>query len=978
MSDASGASSRENNRASASSARSSSRSPALVRSVGPIHASFERVATFLLGEGDVPRVVALCAEPGSGRREALSGALDEASSRGWHVIRRDLRGLTPGKAIERILRASRRALAEDGPVVVCFDEVPPADEGDVARIARALRRLETGGVPVALSVDPEARQIMDAVPECLVLSAPDIACQTALGALRERTSDYVRLTRGIPVLMRALAPGRYLSTPVPSASLTYRDAVADLLRLSLRPSLSDEERRVRLAMVLLGSGSSDELVQVTGGPVDEVLEGLVPVAPLFGVAGDLCSFDCVSACSSQVLVASLRALEATCALFPDVVASSLRVLVERSDYGRAALVGTLPECRDSLEPVVEHGEEFLDAGQVRLVKSAVAARPEADGRAEALLAAAGTLGSRDARVAVPKDVSGSAPALLLIDARRFLQALPPACQQEEPAPGGLERALWAHRRACDLMAQGHFAAAMRLVISTPREGGRPSVAEELLDVDLELARVMSGESPDVAGSPGRERFALLEGGELPGLAGYAALLDLIGAVARGGGEVCASETLSARAERSGDVLLQAVALLAGCVIDLRRGLATRAHVRASIAVALAASHGLSYLERVGRTLDAMAGYLMGERSLRDDPRDEDDDLGMVQGLLWEAMGADVDPPERDVAPARVPWDALWLLRVACEGLGELSAAVERRVPSRWGMALTSLGAARGRLEPGAPAKGPAEKDAPAPVPIDEPQDAPVEIRLLGTFSVRVRGVRIADWKLDRRNAKSMLEYLVLRHGSGSRRYRLVEQVWPECDYVTGLSRVYQATSALRRAVAEIDPSISLFVTSRSSKEVVLDMGLVSCDVDEFRAVAREASDSESDERALELARRAERLYVGDLYLPNVDSTGFVAAMRDELRALYADAMVAGASAALRLGSTRTASRLARNALAVNDVREDAMVVLLRALRDSGRSHEATRQYDAFVARLSRQGAAAPSGELARIADSLARDGAGLS
>ena len=166
-----------------------------------------------------------------------------------------------------------------------------------------------------------------------------------------------------------------------------------------------------------------------------------------------------------------------------------------------------------------------------------------------------------------------------------------------------------------------------------------------------------------------------------------------------------------------------------------------------------------------------------------------------------------------------------------------------------------------------------------------------------------------------------------------------------------------------------------FVTSRSGREITLDMGLVACDVDEFRRVAREASDGDRDEEALLLARRAESLYQGDLCVPPVDATGYVAATRAELRDLYADAMVAGAAAALRLGHERTSARLAHNALIANELREDAMAVLVRALRESGRSREAERRYAAFSARLSGRGTGPSSRALEDAARGLG-EGAG--
>ena len=73
------------------------------------------------------------------------------------------------------------------------------------------------------------------------------------------------------------------------------------------------------------------------------------------------------------------------------------------------------------------------------------------------------------------------------------------------------------------------------------------------------------------------------------------------------------------------------------------------------------------------------------------------------------------------------------------------------------------------------------------------------------------------------------------------------------------------------------------------------------------------ADSDDAERSLACAKGAEKLYVGDLYLPPADGTGFVAATCLELRGLYADAMVEGSRSALALGHDRTAVRMAENA-----------------------------------------------------------------
>lgn len=142
--------------------------------------------------------------------------------------------------------------------------------------------------------------------------------------------------------------------------------------------------------------------------------------------------------------------------------------------------------------------------------------------------------------------------------------------------------------------------------------------------------------------------------------------------------------------------------------------------------------------------------------------------------------------------------------------------------------------------------------------------------------------------------------------------------------------------------------------------------MVSCDVEEMRACAREAVDGEDDAAVLQMARQVERLYAGDLYSPPADHSGFVALRKEELRTLYVDAMVAGADAALRLERKRTASRFAANALAVDDMREDAVIALATALRADGRDMEADVQCRRYTRRLSQATGRSPSWRLLQV------------
>ena len=558
--------------------------------------------------------------------------------------------------------------------------------------------------------------------------------------------------------------------------------------------------------------------------------------------------------------------------------------------------------------------------------------------------------------------------LMLIDARKVLRGEPLSrgLFDDDWTPCG--QRLLVHREACDLMAQGRFTAALRVLLANPVLEGEPTVSSALLRLDLELARVMLC---DVAAEPEEElrrSRELLDRSALQGLSGYGALQDVVHALLTGNpAGASEADELVARAERQGDALVQAVALVAGCLFDLRRGAGARAHVRSLLAVTVAHHAGSEYLARVARLVDAVARHLLGERVELEIEVPAKDDLDRVSALVAEALRAE-DNALGDALPemAAPPREALWLLLALCEGMGDFSALLRREIPVSWRQTLLSArvawpqeGEALGRAKFDATEAGDALTGSAS--------GAPISLCLLGKFSVSVNGVRADEAELGHRNVIPLLEYLALQEGAAVKRYQVVEQVWPDCDYATGFNKIYQATSSLRSTLGSMGVKAHPFVSSRASRTMALNTNVIHCDVDEFRLCARGATDSIDDVRAVEMARRAEQLYRGDLFVPPVDATGFVSATRKRLRALYADAMVAGADAALRLGKRRTAARLAGNAMLVDDQREDAVIALVQALRSSGRDAEANQHYRRYAQQLAQTVQRQPSRLLRRAA-----------
>lgn len=908
-----------------------------------------------------PRILALCAEPGMGVEETAASIVTLHVQYGYKIYRHDLLALSPSDASALMVRVCREAVRSQDSVLVVFENIPPSDEGNVRRQARALRRLIDSGISCVLTLVPEARQLLEPLPECLVLGSRDLLARRVMSVERGELAYPVRrLTRGIPTLVRGLLSARLAMGRVVDLPASYSDAFRALVDGCLRLTLSDEELRLRYALLLLGRGTLHDLEVALGTVSAELLGMVADNVVLLEFSSDLTRFCALRGHSLRVLASLRPELSSMAGLFPEVLAGVVRALTERGDYARAAVICDFSRSLDWREVALEHGTGFLEAGCTDLMRGVLGPEPTlAPGAARdfALWAATRALslsnpgrevfawepGEREA------EGGGLRGTLLLLDARRVLRALPPLVPFEEGSWDELETRLLAHREATQLMAQGRFSAAMRLLVANPGTGDGPSVSRALLRVDLELARLFLCDPPVQGGDDLEHAQGMLSSDQLRGFSGVAAAVSVLrGLLGEGEGVGALADDLVSRAERSGDVVIQVFALVAGCIFDLRRGALARAGVRAVLARAVAGRAGLEYLARVAMLVGEVARGLSGDdvAPLLAQPAD---DLGRVSVVLHEILVPEGELAHEEVdLPDGPPREALWLLVALGIGVGDFSRRLLNAVPPSWHQALVRLGPGWAATAPNvAPTCWAGDAWSGRP-PLDA---APIQIRLLGDFVLNVRGVRVPDARLEQRNAKSLLEFLALQHGVAMRRHQLVEQVWPDCEYGAGFGRVYQATSVVRSIVSEIDDGLDPFIVSRTTRAVSLDPALVSVDVDEFRTCAREASDEHDDTRALEMARRAEELYAGDLYLPAVDATGFVSARREELRELYADAMVAGSDAALRLGRRRTAVRLAQNALAINELREDAVIALVRGLRASGRNVEAEQQYRRYARRL---------------------------
>ena len=953
--------------------------------------AFPRVAPvgLFFGNFKEPRYLALCAEPAMGCSEVIDTFVAQARARHEPYLRRSLGELTAEAAAKAIARIVREELSVREVALVAIDDIPPADEACAKRIARGLRRAADLGPSIVISCAPEASQLLDELPEFMSVGARELRVRSDDAETNEGGGTSP-LTRGVYCLEHGLRLAHGALCAPGALPRPYVDAYRELVSTSLRLTLTEEEVKLRLTMLLLGHGPCAELRQGSDATFAELLMEVRGRSPLFGIGEALDEYSCLGADSRELREASFSALTSAVRRFPEVGESCVEALCAREDFTRAAYVCKMLGTGDSVDVVLRNASRFIDVGECTLVGDALSAAelmglgPDHEVQAamracEAVSSKHWTQGEQGVARAQAAVAGPEFEAQLLEGARALLCEM--GAQPPFDARGWtpLARRLTVHADVCEKLSCGFLTSALRVLSATPTQAGSMSVSSALLEVDAELLRMLLGDGR----AQGSERLSgalgLLSAESVAGLAGYADCLELVGATLRGDqGALTMADQVATRAERAGEQVVRAVALLARCAICLRLGAYAAAKAASELAVVQASTARAPYAGRVAEVLGEVARHLSGGQGAKVRLTGVTGDFEAVCAIVNDAMarGADGSARMAEGVGDELPSDALWVLAFLSDGLGDFSAALRERIPGAW---LVSVARVRGSWFVEEEQQG--ERDVPAlpslalPAPAERatcPDEVRrtgwhgarrVEIALLGRFEVRVDGVLVPDKRLDRRNAKSVLVFLALQPGSGTKRYRIVEQVWPSSDYSTGSGRAYQATSVIRRALSNPGGDFDPLVTSRASKTVALNGDFVCCDVDDFRACAKATCDCEDSARKVALARAAERIYEGDLCVPPEDATGFVGLMRAELRRTYVDAMVAGAEAALRIGERHTSVRMATSAVLADNLREDAVGALVLALRACGRDAEAERQYQSFERRLAQRENRGPSSVL---------------
>ena len=926
----------------------------------------------------------MCAEPGMGKTYFADVLVRTAREKGLQTRVISLDDGTSESACRRMARIARVFCEKRDPkaeYLIVFDGITPPDEGEVVRERRAIAKLIEAGCKVVVCVRPEAEQLVDALPHAVVIRGDDLAFRSAGEDVRA-----FDLTGGIPALVEALRVDRLVGAEASRFGPRYTEMLEQAVRSSLRPALTDEERRLRLAMMLLGRGSAAELEAACGRCDLDELAWMERDVRLLGIDAHERTFACYGLSDDEAFACCAGAFQAVTADAPDLVVHTCSLLCARGDVSRAALVCKLCSSEyDYAMLACRWGAAFVQVGEVRMVADALSSQLRLEVRegvrATLSEAAVACVMGPAKEVELAKDKLEALVVRNSLEARMYWQVRSMvSCRDvcRNPQLGLTETgfsaddrtgvAMGDHLRVLRMLLEGRFEQAYAVLANEVMLREVHTVADALLALDMQVAARMSGGTLDA-----RER-ELIESAtrvltRMPQsrLRRYQHALDSLLQVLMGTSSVDNElEDAIAQAERAGDAMLQSAFLTAAAVGDVRVRAFTRARVRAVRAAELAREADSEYLASSAELVCALTLELLGETGALEKyclrkrrPRD----LMMLAHLATRAAGETLGGATLPDIPLGTPCprDSLWALNLIACDCGGLSDEVRRSMPGSWSDLLNvvrmrqlmpddqSMGGElvvlNGAAEPRKPSLSQGEQTELVPLMTTGQR---VRVRVLGGFEVRLDGEVIPPYRFERRHARDFVELLAVAPSHRMRRYQAVAAIWPEEDYFRGPRKLYEATGEARKIMGGLTCGINPIVSERSQGSVGFDRTLVSCDVDDFEREAHlTLAEDRDDFWILDHARQMCRLYA-DGPDEHILVLGDEAQGRlGELEDLFVDGLVAAGEAALRLGKTRLAVRYATDAHRLRDLREDAVIVLVQALRMSGRGFEVRELYQRF-------------------------------
>ena len=242
----------------------------------------------------------------------------------------------------------------------------------------------------------------------------------------------------------------------------------------------------------------------------------------------------------------------------------------------------------------------------------------------------------------------------------------------------------------------------------------------------------------------------------------------------------------------------------------------------------------------------------------------------------------------------------------------------------------------------------------------------LQIFTLGGFGMVAAGrsIDIAKWK--RKQAVTLLKYLITQLDRPVHRERLLDCLWPGVDQHRGCGRLKVTMYYLRHELR--DNGMSDEVVKTVGNAYLLRRDAVWVDVDVFERLVTEGralQDQALWSDALERYTEGQRLYRGD-YLEEDIFADWCAEERERLREIYLEMLARTAECHSALGQYDKVVQVCRKALVCDPCRESFQCLLMKNLVKSGRPDLALGQYRHCQQVLAREFGTEPLPETQRL------------
>lgn len=199
---------------------------------------------------------------------------------------------------------------------------------------------------------------------------------------------------------------------------------------------------------------------------------------------------------------------------------------------------------------------------------------------------------------------------------------------------------------------------------------------------------------------------------------------------------------------------------------------------------------------------------------------------------------------------------------------------------------------------------------------------------------------------------------------------MMEMLWPDAPETKARNSLRNAVHQVRTVLKKIDdrPPAKLLVRGRKSGTARLDFDYV-LDVellDQYLREASSAAESGDTDVAIEKSKLALDLCQGEFLEGFHDE--WAESLRVQNRELYLKAIGTLAQGYLSAGRFEEAEVAARRMIALDDLREDAHEIAIRALAGDGRSAEAIRHYEETVDLFEQEIGVSPASLMAVLQD----------